>query len=613
MKVVNRIFFCLAILSFAVAGMFSSVMAQPKSVPLLERTITIAFENESIESALKKLSEQGGFVFSYNPSVIQADRRISGNFVDKTVREILDAFFKNTVEYKQRGNYLILTRSESSRKEQKVGGYVVDESTGERLKNVSIYDPKTLQSTVTDEYGYFSIDLPESAKDSIKLAVRKHNYTDTLVAVPSDDGLLKIKIRTDKLEALADSVGHKMKRFWMNTKELTRRAIDFENIDDTLYRDFQFSLVPFVGTNHSMSGHVINDVSLNLLGGYSLGTRIFEMGGFFNTVRGDVSGFQVAGMVNLVGGKLDEGVQLAGFTNVDWGPSRGVQIGGLGNFTNDTSEVVSVAGLLNLNMKDIRGVSVGGLGNLTLGEHKGPRIAGLFNFSKGSVGPVEVAGIVNFAGANAKGAQVAGILNFANDELHGTQIGMINYARQVNGVQVGLINISREVKGVPIGFMSIVGNGHHQIEVSADEIFYTNIAFRTGIRQFYNIFSAGLRPEPLEDDEMMWTFGYGVGTAPKLTKWLYLNFDLTANEVARGSVDGLHLLNKLYLGVELKAAKHLGITFGATLNGYLTKTEEEQFDDLFSDYTPQIFSDHTYSNGVNMKMWWGGKIGLRFL
>jgi hypothetical protein len=363
-----------------------------------------------------------------------------------------------------------------------------------------------------------------------------------------------------------------------------------------------------------MSGHVINDVSLNLLGGYSLGTQTFEMGGLFNTVRGDVSGFQAAGMFNLVGGKLDGGVQLAGFTNVDWGPSHGVQIGGLGNFTADTSEVVSMAGLLNLNMKDVRGVSVGGLGNLTLGEHKGPRIAGLFNFSEKNVGPVEVAGIMNFAGANAEGIQLAAVLNFANEELHGAQIGTINYAKRVSGLQFGIINISNEVKGVPIGFMSIVGKGQHQIEVSADEIFYTNLAFRTGVRQLYNIFAAGLKPEPLEDDEMMWTFGYGVGTAPKLTKWLYLNFDLTANEVARGgSVDGLHLLNKLYLGVELKATKHLGITFGTTLNGYLTKTDEKQFNDLFTDHQPHIFSDHTYSNGVNMKMWWGGKIGLRLL
>lgn len=610
----NKVILSLAIFC-AQLFTFIDMRAQLKDIPLLERTITISFDHETIESALKKLSQQGGFVFSYSPSVIQADRRVTGSFVDKTVREILNELFKDTIEYKQRGNYLILTRAQkSSSKEQKIGGYVVDEATGQKLPNVSIFEPNSLQSAVTDEYGYFSIEVPESAKDSVKLAVRKQNYADTLIAVPSDDGLMRIKIKTDKLGILADSVGHKVKRWWLNTKELTQRAINFENIDDTLYRDFQFSLVPFVGTNHKMSGHVINDVSLNLLGGHSLGVQGFEMGGLFNTVRGDVRGFQGAGMVNLVGGKLDGGVQLGGLTNVDWGPSRGVQIAGIGNYNGDTSQVVGIAGIMNFNQRDVRGASVAGVMNLNLGEHQGPTIAGLFNFSEGGSGPFQLAGLMNFSAVDSKGVQLAGMMNFTDGEFEGAQIATINYATRVRGFQLGLINIADSVCGVPIGFMSIVGKGQHQIEISADEIFYANVAFRTGVRQFYNIFTAGFKPETLESDTTTWTFGYGIGTAPKITRWLYLNFDLTANEVVRGgSVDGLHLLSKLYFGVELKATRHFGITLGATLNGYLTKVTEEQVPDLFSDYQPHIFYDHTNSDGVNLKMWWGAKVGLRLL
>ena len=46
-----------------------------------------------------------------------------------------------------------------------------------------------------------------------------------------------------------------------------------ENIRDTLYREIQISLLPFVGTNGAMSGNVINDFSINMFGGYSLGSR----------------------------------------------------------------------------------------------------------------------------------------------------------------------------------------------------------------------------------------------------------------------------------------------------------------------------------------------------
>jgi hypothetical protein len=49
---------------------------------------------------------------------------------------------------------------------------------------------------------------------------------------------------------------------------------------DTTTVSMQFSFVPFVGTNGTNSGNVINDVSFNFLGGYSAGTRAFEMAGF---------------------------------------------------------------------------------------------------------------------------------------------------------------------------------------------------------------------------------------------------------------------------------------------------------------------------------------------
>lgn len=606
--------------------------AQLSSIPLLERTMTISLDRETLEGALKKISQQGGFTFSYNPAVVKADRVVTYNFINKTVREILDELFKGALLYKQRNNYIILTRAEetsSSKDGQQVSGYVIDEATGSRLKNVSIYDPVSLASAVTDDYGYFQIDLPESAKDEVKLAVRKQHYTDTLIAVPSDQrGLTNIRIKTDKLGVFADSVGSKMKRFWHSTKNATILAVNLENINDTLHRSFQFSFIPFVGTNHKLSGHVINDYSLNMFGGYSLGVEKLEFGGLFNTVRGNVRGVQIAGLVNGVAGDV-EGVQLGGMVNAVRGTTKGVQIGGLINFNWQHSEAVAIGGLINFHMQDSRGVKFAGLGNITIGNQEGPHIAGLFNFSAGSANTAHVAGIMNFAGKETKGghlagimnfagkdvsgAQVAGIVNFAGGTMRGAQVGVLNFARNVNGAQVGVLNISDSVRGIPVGVLSIVGKGYHTIELSADEIFYTNLAFRTGVRQFYNIITAGVKPQTLSHDRTYWTFGYGVGTAPKLTRWLYLNFDLTTNQVLNEDlVDGVNLLNKLYLGVEFKPARHLALTVGATLNGYVTDTAYE-YQELFTDYTPHIIYDRTYSNDLNLKMWWGGKIGLRFL
>ena len=137
---------------FAVASLFP--FPTKASTPLLERTITISFEQERMDIVLNKISQQGNFTFSYNPSNVDVSKIMSFSFTGITVREVLDQLFKGAVQYKTRGNYIILTKAHASSGTE-FSGYIVDEATGKRLKNVSIYDPVSLSSAVTDAYGYF--------------------------------------------------------------------------------------------------------------------------------------------------------------------------------------------------------------------------------------------------------------------------------------------------------------------------------------------------------------------------------------------------------------------------------------------------------------------------
>jgi hypothetical protein len=511
-------------------------------------------------------------------------------------------------------------------------GYVRDEATGRRLQNVSVYDPVTLSSAVTDSYGYFQLEVDQPSGEEVKLAISRLDYTDTVVAVVADRQRLlniPIKINEEKVNTLADSVRQKIKRFW-NTKILTPQAANILNIQDTLYRKFQFSIVPFIGTNHKLSGNVINDYSFNLYGGYSLGVKKLEIGGIFNIVRGDMNGAQFGGIFNAVGGKM-KGLQFAGLVNMARDTVDGYQFAGLINLNATSSQKFSMAGLFNFTYRDSRGIHLAGLGNGTIGKQEGPHVAGLFNFATGDAYPAQVSSLLNFTAGKMKGAQVSGLLNFAAKEVSGAQVaglinvaprrikgaqvsGFLNYATKVHGTQVGVINVTDSIRGVPVGVMSFVLKGYHKIEISADEIFYTNLAFRTGVRQFYNIFTVGAKPDTFEDDETFWSFGYGIGTAPKLSRTLSLNVDVTANQVVKGeSIDAINMINKVYLGLELQMFKNVGITFGVTLNGYITDTTYDKYPPLFTDYTPHFISDKTYSNDMNMKMWWGGKLGLRFL
>jgi hypothetical protein len=585
--------------------------------PLLERKISVSLNQETVEASLRKISNAAGFVFSYNPDILDKEKTLTYTFVNKPVREILDEIFKGSIQYKVRGQYIILTSSPQSTAKKEpaiVAGYIVDEATGERLRDVSVYDPVTLTSTITDSYGYFEIKIDKPAPEII-LSVNRKNYTDTLVAVQSRNRLLNIpmRINKEKFSVIADSVSQKLKRFWEKKEHLFDNP-NLVNIDDTLYRTSQVSLVPFLGTNHKMSGNVINDYSFNIIGGYSLGVTKLEIGGLFNLVRGNTSGAQFAGLFNGVGGQM-KGVQFAGVFNGNHSSARGAQF----------------AGVLNLNLKDADGLMMAGVGNITTGDLNAPQFAGVFNIASQNGGPLQLAGVYNisagdskgFQGAGVfniaakrfKGTQLAGVMNISGKEIKGAQIaGVLNVASKVNGIQLGLINMADSVKGIPIGFMSLVWKGYHKIEVSADEIFYNNLSFRTGVRQFYNIFTAGAKPSTYQENETVWTFGYGVGTAPRLSRKMFLNFDLTSNQIVQGnSIEAINLLNKLYVGFDYQAFTKMSLTFGATVNGLITKNSIDGYPPLFTDYQPEIFYDRDFGSDHNLKMWVGAKVGLRFL
>lgn len=580
------------------AGCVMTALAQ---VPYLERRITITLQNETLEASLKKISLEGGFIFSYNPDIFDLQEPVTYRFVNRSVREVLDEIFKGKIQYKVRGKYVILTAAVPPASGKKtsgvVSGYVVDESTGERLKDVSIYDPLTLVSTLTDSYGYFEIKVDRPPSEVI-LSVNREHYADTVFVVPEGNRLLRVPIRVskEKISVLADTVNQKLKRFWQK-RESWFSHINLWNVDDTLSRRFQVSFVPYVGTNHKLSAHVANDFSLNVLGGYSLAVRRMEVGGLFNLVRGDVTGAQVAGLFNGVGGDMT-GLQVAGLWNGNEGRSSGMQ----------------VAGVMNLNAEDAAGFSVAGVSNIASGDHAPGQVAGVFNVARAPAS-LQIAGVFNAAAAEVTGTQIAGVFNVAGKETKGAQIaGVFNFAPKVSGLQIGLINIADTVSGMPLGFMSLVRKGYHKIEVSADEVFYNNVSFRTGVLAFHNIFTVGAKPSTYADEQTIWTFGYGVGSTARISRRLFFDIDITSNQIVAGnSLKALNLLNKVYLGLDIQLFRKLSLNVGATLNGHVTERGYDAYPELFTDYQPTLWVDRDVGRHHHFSMWLGGKVGLRFL
>lgn len=524
----------------------------------MERKITFSAQNERIDLLLKQLAQEAGCVFSYSSSAIDVSRTFSGEFSDRPLREVLEVVFVGKVQLKSKGVYVILTPKPDSPKELIVSGYVVDES-GKGIGNATIYDPITLKSSITDEFGYFQFEVKNPAVENFELIVNKKDFSDTLLIDKSGNSFQKILFKS---EDLGKSIAEPVKNFWIWTKNSVGLK-NLENVSDTIHRGFQVSLVPFVGTNRKISGSVINDYSLNVLGGFSGGTEKAELGGLFNITSGNAGVVQVAGLFNQVGGQV-RGLQLAGLANAAMDSVKAAQIAGLVNFTNGKVNGFQLAGLMNLNTKSVDGT--------------------------------QIAGITNFTYRDLRGAQVSGILNIA---------------RNVTGSQIGLFNYSDSTTGVPVGLISFVRKGYHNVEVGADEMLPLNISLRTGTRSFYNMLFAGIRPE--QADSTTWAFGYGVGFSPNLGKKTYLNIELSAQQLNKGNVAALNLVNRVYVGFDWQITKGFGLYAGPSLNWRLFDRSFSNHPETFTYTDPPLLSEKNYPIAdLSSQLWFGFRAGVRF-
>jgi hypothetical protein len=420
----------------------------------------------------------------------------------------------------------------------------------------------------------------------------------------------------------------------------------FKTNDTITHRQFQVSFVPYFGTNGFMTDSIVNDISINILAGYVYEVRVAEFGGMINIVKRNMHGCQFAGLGNIVLGKASglqasgmfnisnamDGVQIAGTLNTVK-DLKGIQIAGLANHTLrgcgvqlaglvnnaadsaqfqisgilNNSPVVKqfqISGLLNNACKEA-GFQIGGIANNAKLARKF-QISGLLNNTAGTT-DFQISGLINNASAIER-CQIAGFINNANSVTGLQASGFINKARCVKGVQIGFINIADSCSGLPIGILNFVKNGYHKLEFSADEMFYTNIAFRSGVQKFHGIISAGIKPDDF--NKPLWTYGIGAGTSLSLSPKMLLDVDAMFQHVIKSSKVENNYLYKFYVGTDWQLFPKASLFFGVTYNFLVTDTRESHYAAEYSDIAPYTFTDHTYGR-FNLKTWAGFKAGIR--
>ncbi len=617
--VVFRLIFCL--LSFC-----KIEFGLAQTTPALEQKISIAFSNENIEAALNKIGKQQNLKFSYPTGIFSAQKRITSNFQNKSLREVLSTILGPNVNIKNKGNYIILTGKKIT--ENKIvsnnyfiNGYITDAISGNNIPAVSLYDSVDLQSTQSNQFGYYRFN--RGKQKQLGIIVNKENYRDTVIYISDQpEGMINIvmypRINENNNDTLASIENFPLKE---STPLLAivagnEQQNNFRNIKDPLYRNFQVSFLPYLGTNHRLSGSVSNKYSFNLLGGLSRSTSKMEVSGFLNVDREDVKFLQLAGFGNIVGGK-SLGLQSAGFFNINGHGFEGVQLAGFINTNGRSASGVGLAGFINIQDQNFKGLQGAGFMNINADTLNGYQAAGFLNINGKDLKGLQAAGFLNINGGNLKGAQLSGFGNVNGGKIIGVQAaGFFNVANKVKGTQIGFINIADSLEGVALGFFSFVKSGYHRLEIAGESDSQLSLSFRSGTKGFYNILSAGLlKPTVVNRNENLFTLGYGFGTSFQLGNKFQITLDVLSQQVTNeGLVNSLQMLNKLNLNLDYFIGKKFSVFVGPQLTYALLDMDDETIYPQLIALMPEIIYAQKNFGAINLHQRWslGFKAGLRF-
>lgn len=618
------------LLLFMGGMMFSTFMLFGQSY--LEKTVSLSVSNQTLESVFKSISKQTGVIFSYTS--FNDQRRVSYACQQKRLKLVLDDLLLGHCSYKVKDKYIILNCTESLAKKKatnpkvQVAGWVIDHENEQAIEQVSVYIKSSKHSCLSNSKGFFQLEIP-FVNDGILVSFAKFGFVDTTIWVKKASSTsLRIQLKKISNSLPTQITAHedtlkKPEQVFLESSDSTEDVVEklslvklweqkittflnekyrkirednenLKNIGDTLFSNVSFGLFPPLSTNRLLGYNTVNNVGINLLVGHSKGVRSFEFAGLSNFTFGDVQYVQFAGLSNVVKGNV-LGVQFAGLTNVNQGNLDGFQL----------------AGIYNVQTQEMSGMSLAGIVNYIRGKSYGFSLAGITNISEQEQYGMQFSGITSISRGNLYGVQLSGIASVA-DTVYGLQFaGILNRANVVYGTQFGLVNVARDYQGVPFGFFSYSRKGYHKLELAYDDFQFSTLSFRTGVNAFHNIFIAGVETKK---DVPFWTVGYGVGSAIRMSKKLYLGLDVTGQSIQARTSNNWNdalLLGKGFVGLEYRPIEKINFFAGPTWNVLVTDVANASSWNATSTLSPDWMFDEISGN-TQVRMNLGFKVGVRF-
>jgi len=531
----------------------------------------------------------------------------------QSIQHILITLLGPSIEMIESGNHIILRRKNEPK--PLFTGVVVNEKTKYAVSNAKISE-NNRSKTRTDRNGKFSVMLSEYP---CFIRVSANGYRDTVFQVTETYKNVSVSLIPDSKvpEVLfkAPSLAPEQLGTGSGSSGDMKSAFEIRPLHDSMTyqslekKDFQISVLPFVGSDFAASRDYKYGTSLNLPCGYTGGVSGVEIGLLMNIVRQNVIGFQFGGLLNVVNGSVS-GTQISIGSNLVFNNFSGIQAAGVYNYCRNEFNGVQFSLIHNRLSGASGGVQFSLISNLTEADFSGTQVSGVCTINRGNYVASQVALGANVTDGTCGVLQLSVFSNTA-DTVEGVQLALVNRCKKCHGVQVGLINVSEDNDGIAIGVLSVVKNGYRAVELSYSELNNVNFCFKSGLRKFYNIINTGISPQ---SGNWRMNLGYGIGSSVEFGKRWMGNCDLVINHVSEKNSFvkdlNLWLLLKPQIGVNI--ANTCVLFTGASLNLSISRFRNPYTNEFLTELSPEYSIFSKEHNNTKYSMWVGYSIGIRF-
>lgn len=184
--------------AFLVVFLITTAISVTAQTGILSQKITLKVRKQSMPEIFRQIEKAAGVAINYNQKILPQGQ-FNLNVTNEELSVVLVALLSpHKLNYSVLYNrYIVIGRIEKSTPRYTISGYVYDDSSGEKLIGVSVYNQYSLKGTHTNQDGFYSLTL---AADSVNLVFALQPFQSHIESLKlSSDASLNVvlKVNTD--------------------------------------------------------------------------------------------------------------------------------------------------------------------------------------------------------------------------------------------------------------------------------------------------------------------------------------------------------------------------------------------------------------------------------